>query len=105
MVAPLAPHIAEELWARLGHADTLTYEPFPIADPAWLVDDTVEVPVQVNGKVRGADHGARRRRRGRPTSGGARADARIAALLDGADGPQGDRRPRPHRQLRRRDMR
>jgi leucyl-tRNA synthetase len=52
MVAPLAPHIAEELWARLGHADTLTYEPFPAADPAWLVDDTVEVPVQVNGKVR-----------------------------------------------------
>ena len=52
MVAPLAPHIAEELWARLGHTDTLTYEPFPVADPAWLVDDTVEVPVQVNGKVR-----------------------------------------------------
>ena len=33
MVAPLAPHIAEELWARLGHADTLAYEPFPVADP------------------------------------------------------------------------
>ena len=52
MVAPLAPHIAEELWARLGHADTLTYEPFPTADPAWLVEETVEVPVQINGKVR-----------------------------------------------------
>ncbi len=53
MLAPLAPHIAEELWARLGHADTLAYEPFPSADPALLVDDTVEIPVQVNGKVRG----------------------------------------------------
>ena len=39
MVAPLAPHIAEELWARLGHADTLTYESFPTADPQWLVED------------------------------------------------------------------
>lgn len=52
MLAPLAPHIAEELWARLGHDSTLTYEPFPVADPALLVDDTVEIPVQVNGKVR-----------------------------------------------------
>ena len=48
--------------------DTLTYEPFPVADEAWLVDDTVELPVQVNGKVRGhitvavdADGGASRR--------------------------------------------
>ena len=65
MVAPLAPHIAEELWARLGHADTLTYESFPTADAAWLVDDTVEVPVQVNGKVRARVDGAGRRRRRR----------------------------------------
>jgi leucyl-tRNA synthetase len=53
MMAPLTPHLAEELWSRLGHADTLAYEPFPIADPALLVADTVEYPVQVNGKVRG----------------------------------------------------
>jgi leucyl-tRNA synthetase len=53
MLAPLAPHAAEELWARLGHTDTLTYEPFPEADPAYLVDDTIEYPVQVNGKLRG----------------------------------------------------
>ena len=52
MLAPLAPHVAEELWQMLGHPDTVTYEPFPEADPALLVDDTVEVPVQVNGKVR-----------------------------------------------------
>ena len=44
--------MAEELWSRLGHRDTLAYEPFPEVDPALLVDETVEVPVQVNGKVR-----------------------------------------------------
>ena len=53
MLAPLVPHIAEELWRTLGHDDTITYVPFPEADPALLVDDTIEVPVQVNGKVRG----------------------------------------------------
>ena len=52
MLAPFAPHIAEELWQRLGHAKPLAYEPWPAADPALLVDDTVEVPVQVNGKLR-----------------------------------------------------
>jgi leucyl-tRNA synthetase len=53
MAAPLAPHLGEELWRKLGHSDTLTYTPFPVADPAYLVDDTIEYPVQVNGKVRG----------------------------------------------------
>ena len=52
MVAPLAPHVGEELWHRLGHDDTVTYSRFPEADPALLVDETVEVPVQINGKVR-----------------------------------------------------
>ena len=52
MLAPLVPHVAEELWAKLGHDDTLTYEGFPTADPARLIDDTVEVPVQINGKLR-----------------------------------------------------
>jgi leucyl-tRNA synthetase len=82
MLAPLAPHAAEELWSRLGHADTLTYEPFPVADAALLVEETVEVPVQVNGKVRarvhvatGADAAAH--------EAAARAEAHIAALLDG----------------------
>src|SRR5690606_39623823 len=42
----------EELWSRLGHPDSLATEPFPEADPALLVDETVEIPVQVNGKVR-----------------------------------------------------
>ena len=53
MLAPLVPHITEELWRKLGHDDTVAYIEFPSADPALLVDDTIEVPVQVNGKVRG----------------------------------------------------
>ncbi|MGL4745176.1 MAG: leucine--tRNA ligase, partial [Dermatophilaceae bacterium] len=52
MVSPLAPHVAEELWARLGHDRTLAFEPFPVADPALLVEDTVTCVVQVRGKVR-----------------------------------------------------
>ena len=52
MVSPLAPHIAEELWSVLGHTETITFEPFPEFDEQWLVDDTVEVPVQINGKVK-----------------------------------------------------
>lgn len=53
MVAPLAPHLAEELWSRLGHRKSLAHGPFPIADERYLVTDTIEYPVQVNGKVRG----------------------------------------------------
>ena len=53
MTAPLAPHLAEELWQRLGHPGSLAHGPFPVADPTYLVEDTVEYPVQVNGKVRG----------------------------------------------------
>ncbi|MGW6423429.1 leucine--tRNA ligase [Nocardia sp. NPDC055053] len=52
MLAPLAPHIAEELWDRLGHTTSLAHGPFPIADPALLVADSVEYPIQVKGKVR-----------------------------------------------------
>jgi leucyl-tRNA synthetase len=52
MVAPLAPHIAEELWQRLGHSGTVAYEPFPRPDPALAAVDTVTLPVQVDGKVR-----------------------------------------------------
>ncbi len=52
MTAPVAPHIAEELWAKMGHAESLTYVDFPKADPALLVDETVTCVVQVQGKVR-----------------------------------------------------
>ena len=52
MVAPLAPHIAEELWQRLGHPSSLAREPFPQPDPALAAIASVTLPVQVNGKVR-----------------------------------------------------
>jgi len=52
MLAPLAPHIAEELWQRLGHPASLAWEPFPDPDPALAAAATVTLPVQVNGKVR-----------------------------------------------------
>jgi leucyl-tRNA synthetase len=53
MVSPFAPHLAEELWRKLGHDDTLAYADFPVADPALLVAESITYPVQVNGKVRG----------------------------------------------------
>jgi leucyl-tRNA synthetase len=52
MLAPQAPHVAEELWAKLGNDGTLAHGPFPKADEQYLVEDTVEYPIQVNGKVR-----------------------------------------------------
>lgn len=52
MVAPVAPHIAEELWTRLGHEGTITFVSFPSFDEKYLVDDEIELPVQVNGKVK-----------------------------------------------------
>ena len=52
MLAPIAPHIGEELWDRLGHENTITYQPWPTFDESLLVDDEVEIVVQVNGKVR-----------------------------------------------------
>jgi leucyl-tRNA synthetase len=52
MLSPLCPHLASELWERLGCDGEITYSRFPVADPALLASDTVEIPVQVNGKVR-----------------------------------------------------
>nr|WP_106780537.1 leucine--tRNA ligase [Lysinibacillus timonensis] len=52
LLAPIAPHVGEELWAILGHDETITYEQWPTFDDSKLVDDEVEVVVQVNGKVR-----------------------------------------------------
>ena len=93
LLAPLCPHLAEELWSRLGHPDSLAFAAFPEADPALLVEDSTEYPIQVNGKVRsritvpaaaGQDEVALRgprRPEGRRTARGRRA-------------AQGDRRPR-----------
>jgi leucyl-tRNA synthetase len=52
LLAPFAPHIAEELWQRLGHAQSLAYEPWPKFDPAELVEATVTLPVSINGKLK-----------------------------------------------------
>ncbi|MEU3718478.1 leucine--tRNA ligase [Streptomyces californicus] len=52
LIAPLAPHIAEELWRRLGHTDSVVHQDFPVADPAYVVDETVTCVVQIKGKVR-----------------------------------------------------
>lgn len=52
LLAPFAPHLAEELWARLGHGQTLAYEPWPTPEEKWLRDEEKELAVQINGKVR-----------------------------------------------------
>ncbi|ASR38793.1 leucine--tRNA ligase [Prauserella marina] len=84
MLAPTCPHIAEELWNRLGHPDTLVHGPFPVPDEKYLVDETIEYPIQVNGKVRArvtvsaeADNDAVRA--------AALGEEKIAALLDGGE--------------------
>uniref|UniRef100_A0A7N0TNR5 leucine--tRNA ligase n=1 Tax=Kalanchoe fedtschenkoi TaxID=63787 RepID=A0A7N0TNR5_KALFE len=53
LLSPYAPHIAEELWSRLGYSDSLAYETFPKANPVYLKDTTIMLPVQINGKMRG----------------------------------------------------
>jgi leucyl-tRNA synthetase len=80
LLAPLAPHVAEELWSRLGHERSLVREPFPEADPALLVDDEIEIPVQINGKVRARLSVAVGLSAG-DLEAAARADERVAELL------------------------
>ncbi len=84
MLAPMCPHLAEELWDRLGHPDSLVHGPFPVPEEKYLVDETVEYPIQVNGKVRSrvvvaadADQEAIRK--------AALADEKIAALVGDAE--------------------
>ncbi|MBY4568461.1 leucine--tRNA ligase [Gordonia sihwensis] len=82
MLAPLAPHLAEELWSRLGHDGSLARGPFPEVDEQWLVEESIEIPVQVKGKVRSRIQVAADA--DEPTVvGAALADPKIAALLDG----------------------
>jgi leucyl-tRNA synthetase len=82
IVSPFAPHIGEEIWQRLGNARSIAYEPWPEFDPALVRDESVEIGVQVNGKLRGtvilavdADDAQARRT--------ALAEARVAAHLNG----------------------
>lgn len=84
MLAPLAPHIAEELWTLLGHSGSLAHGPFPVADETWLVDDTVDYPIQVNGKVRSRISVAADASREAVQS-AALADEKIVALLNGGE--------------------
>ncbi|MGA4841971.1 leucine--tRNA ligase [Streptomyces sp. G45] len=83
LVAPLAPHIAEELWRRLGHTESVVHQDFPVADPAYVVDETVTCVVQIKGKVKA-------RLEVPPTISddelekAALADERVVAALDGA---------------------
>jgi leucyl-tRNA synthetase len=53
LISPFAPHLGEEIWQRLGHTETLAYEPWPSFDPALVRDEVVQIGVQVNGKLRG----------------------------------------------------
>jgi len=82
LLAPFAPHIAEELWEALGHANSLANEPWPQFDPSLAKEDSVEVPVQINGKVRSkvvvpSDANAA------ALESAAKADERVAELIGG----------------------
>ena len=84
MIAPLVPHFAEELWQRMGNEGSIIYAEFPTADPALLVEDEIEIPIQIKGKVKSritiaadADDAA--------LEAAALADPRIVELLDGAE--------------------
>ncbi|MEV7734751.1 leucine--tRNA ligase [Streptomyces sp. NPDC088921] len=84
LIAPLAPHIAEELWRKLGHTDSVVHQDFPVADPRYVVDETVTCVVQVKGKVKA-------RLEVSPAISDdelekvALADEKVVAALDGAD--------------------
>jgi leucyl-tRNA synthetase len=53
LLAPMAPHISEELWQALGHKESLAYAPWPAFNPQYIQESTIEIPIQINGKVRG----------------------------------------------------
>jgi len=82
VLSPFAPHLGEELWARMGHRESLAYAPWPEFDPALCEEDTVTVAVQVNGKLRatldlpkGADQAA--------VQAAALADERVSRYVNG----------------------
>jgi len=84
LLSPYAPHIAEELWQILGHEQTLAYESWPAYDEALTKEDTIEIPVQVKGKLRGrirvpAHAGAAE------MEAAARTDPRVAEWIEGKE--------------------
>jgi len=82
MLAPLAPHIAEQLWQRMGHASSLAWETFPVADPNDVLGDVVTIPIQVNGKLRATVQVPRGLGRAEVEA-AARADRRVQEHLKG----------------------
>ena len=84
LLSIVAPHIGEELWAKLGHDTSVVWTPFPTIDEALLTEDTVELPVQVNGKVRGHITVAADADQATMTAAALAVD-NVAAHLDGAE--------------------
>jgi leucyl-tRNA synthetase len=82
LLSPFAPHVAEELWQLLGHAETLAYEPWPEHDAAAIQESTIEIPVQIQGKLRGRVHVAADADKAAIEE-AARTDPRITELLEG----------------------
>ncbi|NUM53063.1 MAG: leucine--tRNA ligase [Candidatus Hydrogenedentes bacterium] len=82
ILAPFAPHLCEELWERLGHSGSIAYEPWPAYNESLLVEDTIEIPVQVNGKLRGVVVVPANAAKD-DIFAAAKADAKVAAHLDG----------------------
>ncbi|WP_446830704.1 leucine--tRNA ligase [Candidatus Foliamicus sp.] len=80
LVSPFAPHLAEELWEQLGHRESLAHAAWPKAAEKWLEEDTVEIAVQVNGKLRASIRVAADAERGSVLA-AARQDGRVAAHL------------------------
>jgi len=83
-LAPFAPHLAEELWQRLGHRESLTREPWPAWDPAQVLEDRVTIAVQVNGKLRATLELPRDAGQD-ATQVAALADERVRKYIDGAE--------------------
>jgi leucyl-tRNA synthetase len=84
VLAPFAPHLAEELWSRLGHPGGLARAPWPSYDPALVVEARVTIAVQVNGKLRATiefERGATQE----AVLAGALADERVKRYTDGVD--------------------
>ncbi len=84
LLAPFAPHLAEELWQRLGHRESLTREPWPAWDPAQVLEDRVTIAVQVNGKLRATLELPRDAGQD-ATQVAALADERVRKYIDGAE--------------------
>ncbi|MBT3199336.1 MAG: leucine--tRNA ligase [Phycisphaerales bacterium] len=82
LLAPMAPHICEELWSILGRDTTLTYEPWPVFDEKMLVVDTVELAVQINGKLKGRINVAAETSNDEILA-AAKADPKVAAAIEG----------------------